>query len=79
MQTSFRSRTITRAGGPEAIWPTKLLGIHHITAIAGDRSRTSIFTPGVLGLRLIKLTINFDDPGTYHLYYGDGIGHPARL
>jgi catechol 2,3-dioxygenase-like lactoylglutathione lyase family enzyme len=57
----------------------ELLGIHHITAIAGEPQQNLDFYAGVLGLRLVKLTINFDDPGTYHLYYGDGIGHPGTI
>jgi glyoxalase family protein len=54
-------------------------GIHHITAIAGDPQTNLDFYAGVLGLRLVKLTVNFDDPGTYHLYYGDGVGHPGTI
>ena len=46
-------------------------GIHHVTAIAGDPQRNLDFYEGVLGLRLVKKTVNFDDPGTCHLYYGD--------
>ena len=57
----------------------KILGIHHITAIAGDPQANLDFYAGVLGLRLVKLTVNFDDPGTYHLYYGDGVGHPGTI
>ena len=57
----------------------KILGIHHITAIAGDPQTNLDFCTGVLGLRLVKLTVNFDDPGTYHLYYGDGLGHPGTI
>lgn len=57
----------------------QLLGIHHITGIAGDPQGNVDFYAGVLGLRLVKLTVNFDDPGTYHLYYGDGIGHPGTI
>ncbi len=47
-------------------------GIHHVTAIAGDPRANVDFYAGLLGLRLVKKTVNFDDPGTYHLYYGDG-------
>ncbi len=54
-------------------------GIHHITAIAGDPQTNLDFYAGLLGLRLVKLTVNFDDPGTYHLYYGDGVGHPGTI
>jgi glyoxalase family protein len=54
-------------------------GIHHVTAIAGDPQANIDFYAGVLGLRLVKLTVNFDDPTTYHLYYGDGQGHPGAI
>ena len=54
-------------------------GIHHVTAIAGDPQRNLDFYAGVLGLRLVKLTVNFDDPETYHLYYGDGQGTPGTI
>jgi catechol 2,3-dioxygenase-like lactoylglutathione lyase family enzyme len=55
------------------------VSIHHITAIAGDPQRNLDFYSGVLGLRLVKLTVNFDDPGSYHLYYGDESGHPGSI
>jgi len=55
------------------------VGIHHITAIASDPQRNLDFYTGTLGLRLVKLTVNFDDPGSYHLYYGDEIGRPGSL
>jgi glyoxalase family protein len=54
-------------------------GIHHITAIAGDPQRNLDFYTQVLGLRLVKLTVNFDDPGTYHFYFGDAAGHPGTI
>lgn len=54
-------------------------GIHHITAICGDPQRNVDFYVGLLGLRLVKRTVNFDDPGTYHLYYGDGLGSPGTI
>jgi glyoxalase family protein len=54
-------------------------GIHHVTAIARDPQRNVDFYAGVLGLRLVKKTVNFDDPGTYHFYYGDGQGHPGTI
>ena len=57
----------------------QILGIHHITAIADDPQRNVDFYTGVLGLRLVKVTVNFDDPGSYHLYYGDGHGHPGTI
>jgi glyoxalase family protein len=58
---------------------SEILGIHHVTAIAGDPQRNIDFYAGVLGLRLVKLTVNYDDPTTYHLYYGDGQGHPGTI
>ncbi|HYL04912.1 MAG TPA: ring-cleaving dioxygenase [Thermoanaerobaculia bacterium] len=56
-----------------------LAGIHHVTAIAGDPQANADFYTGVLGLRLVKKTVNYDDPGTYHLYYGDELGRPGTL
>jgi len=50
-------------------------GIHHITAIAGNPQTNLGFYSGLLGLRFIKKTINFDDPGTYHFYFGDSFGN----
>jgi glyoxalase family protein len=58
---------------------TRTFGIHHVTAIAGDPQKNLDFYSGLLGLRLVKLTINFDDPTTYHLYYGDGAGNPGTI
>jgi catechol 2,3-dioxygenase-like lactoylglutathione lyase family enzyme len=55
------------------------MGIHHITAIAGDPQRNLDFYHGILGLRLVKLTVNFDDPASYHFYYGDEIGRPGSI
>ena len=57
----------------------KILGLHHITAIAGQAQRNHDFYTRVLGLRLVKKTVNFDDPGTYHFYYGDTIGSPGTI
>jgi glyoxalase family protein len=54
-------------------------GLHHVTAIAGEPQVNINFYAGVLGLRLVKITVNFDDPTTYHLYYGDGQGHPGTI
>src|SRR6185312_8025620 len=54
-------------------------GIHHVTAIAGDPQRNVDFYAGVLGLRLVKRTVNFADPQTYHFYYGDAEGFPGTL
>jgi glyoxalase family protein len=57
----------------------RLLGIHHITAIATDPQRNLDFYTQVLGLRLVKRTVNFDDPSTYHLYFGDRTGRPGTV
>jgi glyoxalase family protein len=54
-------------------------GIHHVTAIAGEPQRNVDFYVGLLGLRMVKKTVNFDDPETYHLYYGDGAGTPGSI
>ncbi|MEO7085896.1 MAG: VOC family protein [Gemmatimonadaceae bacterium] len=56
-----------------------MLGIHHVTAIASDPQRNLDFYAGVLGLRFIKRTVNFDDPETYHFYFGDGVGTPGSI
>lgn len=53
--------------------------LHHITTIAADPAANLAFCRDVLGLRLIKRTVNFDDPGTYHLYYGDETGSPGAI
>jgi glyoxalase family protein len=57
----------------------KVLGIHHITAIAGYAKRNYEFYTKVLGLRFIKKTVNFDDPKTYHFYFGDEVGSPGTI
>ncbi|MDB5026050.1 MAG: ring-cleaving dioxygenase [Mucilaginibacter sp.] len=54
-------------------------GIHHITAIAGNAKKNYDFYTRVLGLRLVKKTVNFDDPHTYHFYYGDKVGTPGTI
>jgi len=54
-------------------------GIHHITAIAGNAQRNHDFYTNVLGLRMVKRTVNFDDPGTYHFYYGNETGTPGTI
>ena len=58
---------------------TKIAGLHHVTAIASDPQRNLDFYVGLLGLRLVKRTVNFDDPGTYHFYFGDGRGTPGTI
>jgi glyoxalase family protein len=57
----------------------KTMGIHHITAIVGHPQENVDFYAGVLGLRLVKQTVNFDDPGTYHLYFGNKGGKPGTI
>lgn len=57
----------------------KTAGIHHITAIVGHPQENVDFYAGVLGLRLVKQTVNFDDPGTYHLYFGNEGGKPGTI
>lgn len=54
-------------------------GIHHVTAIAGSAQGNLGFYTRVLGLRLVKKTVNFDDPGAYHFYYGDAAGSPGTI
>jgi glyoxalase family protein len=56
-----------------------LAGIHHVTMIASDPKANLDFYTGTLGLRLVKLTVNFDSPTVYHLYYGDGLGSPGTI
>jgi glyoxalase family protein len=57
----------------------KTMGIHHITAIVGQPQENVDFYAGVLGLRLVKQTVNFDDPGTYYLYFGNEGGKPGTI
>ena len=56
-----------------------ITGLHHVTAIASDPQRNLDFYVGVLGLRFVKRTVNFDDPGTYHFYFGDARGTPGTI
>jgi glyoxalase family protein len=57
----------------------RILGLHHVTAIVGDPQENVDFYAGLLGLRLVKTTVNFDDPHTYHFYFGDEQGRPGTL
>ncbi len=57
----------------------KIVGLHHVTAITNDPQRNLDFYIGLLGLRLVKRTVNFDDPGTYHFYFGDARGTPGTI
>ena len=58
---------------------TSIAGLHHVTAIASDPQRNLDFYTGLLGLRFVKRTVNFDDPGTYHFYFGDDTGKPGTV
>lgn len=55
------------------------MSIHHVTAIAADPQATLDFYGGMLGLRLVKLTVNYDDPDHYHFYFGDELGRPGSI
>lgn len=55
------------------------MSIHHVTAIASDPQRTLEFYGGLLGLRLVKLTVNYNDPDHYHFYFGDKLGRPGSI
>ena len=57
----------------------QLQGLHHVTAITGDAPRNVDFYAGLLGLRLVKKTVNFDQPDVYHLYFGDQRGTPGSI
>ena len=61
------------------IMENRVLGVHHITAIANNAKRNFEFYTKVLGLRMVKKTVNFDDPGTYHFYFGDEMGTPGTI
>lgn len=56
----------------------KTEGLHHVTAFARDPQENLRFYTEVLGLRLVKKTVNFDDPGTYHFYFGNQNGDPGQ-
>jgi len=59
--------------------PSPIVGLHHVTAIASDPQKNLDFYTEVLGLRFVKRTVNFDDPGTYHFYFGDDAGSPGTI
>jgi glyoxalase family protein len=59
--------------------PSPIVGLHHVTAIASDPQQNLNFYTEVLGLRFVKRTVNFDDPGTYHFYFGDDAGSPGTI
>lgn len=75
--TSFRSKDQNNKAGGENM--LKTVGIHHITAMVNDAQRNIDFYAGVLGLRLVKKTINFDRPEVYHLYFGNDSGQPGTV
>lgn len=56
-----------------------ITGIHHVTAIAGDAQKNLEFYAGILGVRMVKKTVNFDAPEVYHFYYGDQAGQPGSI
>ncbi len=58
---------------------SKIPGLHHVTAIASDPQRNLNFYVALLGLRFVKRTVNFDDPGSYHFYFGDNRGTPGTI
>jgi glyoxalase family protein len=82
-QNNIMNTTPTTSGSVFALSaaapPLALPGLHHVTAMASDPTRNAAFYTGVLGLRLVKQTVNFDDPTTYHLYYGDSAGTPGTI
>jgi glyoxalase family protein len=69
---------VSRSAGHQ-IGGRPIEGLHHVTAIARDPQVNIDFYSGLLGLRLVKRTVNFDDPGTYHFYYGDEAGTPGTI
>jgi glyoxalase family protein len=76
MSTPHRLALQTTGGAGEM---PALLGLHHVSAISGSPQRNIDFYSGLLGLRLVKLTVNYDDPSSYHVYYGDGAGTPGTI
>jgi glyoxalase family protein len=65
--------------GRQDVMALRNAGLHHVTAICGPIQRSADFYADTLGLRLVKRTVNFDDPGTYHLYFGDRVGRPGTI
>ncbi len=59
--------------------PEPIVGLHHVTAVASDPQRNLDFYTELLGLRFVKRTVNFDDPGSYHFYFGDDLGSPGTI
>jgi glyoxalase family protein len=75
--TAYHSGLIIHTNG--SAMNASLPGIHHVTAVTADAQKNIDFYCGLLGLRLVKLTVNFDDPQSYHLYYGDERGSPGTI
>ncbi|MGN6371262.1 MAG: ring-cleaving dioxygenase [Phycisphaerae bacterium] len=74
MTTTTTQTTVQNSSGAAPI-----AGIHHVTAITGDAQGNIDFYTKTLGLRFVKVTINYDDPGSFHFYYGDGLGRPGTI
>jgi catechol 2,3-dioxygenase-like lactoylglutathione lyase family enzyme len=66
-------------GNTRGFMNNTIAGLHHVTAIASDPQRNLDFYSGTLGMRLVKRTVNFDDPNTYHFYFGDANGTPGTI
>lgn len=81
MGQMYGTRAFEGTDGHTGLRPVSLAtaGIHHVTAIASDPQRNLDFYAGVLGMRLVKRTVNFDDPTTYHFYFGDAEGTPGSI
>jgi glyoxalase family protein len=75
----LRRQLLATSEEEEETTPMKLEGLHHITMITGDAEKNVAFYADVLGLRLVKKTVNFDAPETYHLYFGDETGAPGSI
>jgi glyoxalase family protein len=78
MKNGYASNSRSPTGGAIAL-NVAVAGLHHLTAIATDAQANIDFYAGLLGLRLVKKTVNFDDPSAYHLYYGDESGSPGSI
>jgi glyoxalase family protein len=78
-QSVIARKALRNTVPPQTMSPKRILGLHHMTAICGPSQENVDFYCGVLGLRLVKLTVNFDDPTAYHLYYGDAKGSPGTI
>src|SRR6188768_122256 len=75
-EAGVRRRAGSSGEGESGLMNT-VRGLHHVTCIAGPAQENLDFYAGVLGMRLVKKSVNQDDPGTYHLFYADAEGHPG--